>query len=350
MKINREKFLDMLNMLKPGLSSREFLEQSSCIVFQNGWAMTFNDEVACRMKSGIASLEGAVQAGALMDILQKMGDPELLIRQNPKGELEFKGKRKGFGITMDAEVTLPIDRVEMPEKWRDLPPEFIEAIGLTHNCCSTDESLFHLNCIHLHPDYIEATDNLQVMRCRFSIGLKKSILVRGKSIAHICQLAMDKIALTPNWVHFKNQAGLILSCRRYMEEFENLDRILEFEGHDLTIPKGISEATKRAAVFSSSGTGEALVTVTLSKDRVLIKSQSAIGWYSEPKKIVYDGPKITFMIAPDLLADICKKYSEAKINESRLSVNGGNWQYVTALGAPEEVSAEEDNQEEPEEE
>ncbi len=158
MNVNREEFLNDLEMVQSGLSPREFIEQSSCFVFDDGRVMTFNDEVACQKKIGV-SITGAIQATSLLDILQKLEDPILSITENEKGELEFKGKKKAFGITKDAEIFLPINQVEVPEKWRPLPKEFTEAVGLVQHCVSGDESQFLLTCIHIHPDYIEACDN-----------------------------------------------------------------------------------------------------------------------------------------------------------------------------------------------
>jgi hypothetical protein len=67
-RINREEFLRNLESVEPGLSPREILEQSSCFIFQKGWIKTFNDEVACKIKSPL-KLEGAVQAAPLLAIL-----------------------------------------------------------------------------------------------------------------------------------------------------------------------------------------------------------------------------------------------------------------------------------------
>jgi len=335
MRIERDKFLSTLELVKAGLSPREFIEQSSCFVFQDGMVMTFNDEVACRMGVGI-DVTGAVQANALLDILGKIEDPELKVRQNDKGELEFRGQMKGFGVTMDKEIFLPIDRVEMPEKWHPLPKEFTEAIGLVRHCVSSDESRFILTCVHLAPDFIEACDNLQVMRVKIKTGLKRSVLVRGTSIAHITSLAMTQIAMTQAWVHFKNEAGLVFSCRRYTEEYPSVDKVMDVKGHPITIPKGLKEAAERAAVFATDRSGDALVNINLSSGRLAVTGDGLSGWYKEVKSIVYDGPGMVFVISPELLKHIAEQYQEAVISPGRLKVAGGVWDYVTVLGKPKE--------------
>lgn len=339
MRIDREKFLTILEMVKPGLSQREFLEQSSCYVFQDGKVMTFNDEIACRMDIPI-KITGAIQAVTLLDILSKLDDPVLKVRENDKGELEFRGKKKGFGVNKDAEIFLPINQVEMPTKWHPLPKEFTEAVGLVQNCVSSDESRFLLTCIHVHPDYVEACDNLQIMRYQMKMGLKSPILMRGTSIKYITSLAMDEVAITKAWTHFRNQAGLIFSCRKYVEDYPPLDRLVELDGHPITIPKGVKDASERAAVFASDKSGDPLAMVSISSDAIRIRGEGLSGWYEESKSINYEGPPLRFSISPDLLRYISDQYSEAHISPDRLKVSGNRWEYVTVLGTTEKAEVE----------
>lgn len=319
-------------MVKAGVSPREFIEQSSCVIFQDDQVITFNDEVACRKPTCLKGITGAVQAAALMSILEKLTEPELKVRENEKGELEFRGKKKGFGIVKDAEIFLPIDRVETPEKWKSLPPEFTEAVGLVQHCVSKDENKFLLTCIHLSPTHIESCDNLQIMRVQVDTKLKTSVLVRGTSLQYLTSLAMDKIALTESWVHFRNQSGLVYSCRRYAEEYPNLDAMLSVKGHAIVIPKGLSEASDRAAVFAADKAGDPLMTVALREGLIRLTGEGLSGWYKEIKKANYHGPPMEFVIAPELLKHISEKHSNARINQDKLKVTGGTWQYVTCLG------------------
>jgi len=348
MKINREQFLSDLSMVKGGLSPREFIEQSSCVVFQDGMVVTFNDEVSCRKEIGL-KITGAIQAVSLFAILEKMDDPELLVEENDKGEVEFRGKRKAFGVIKEQEIFLPVDKVEVPEKWRTLPKEFTEAVRLVHHCVSSDESRFLLTCIHIHPEFIEACDNLQVMRCMVSTGLKNSILVRGSSLEQIVPLGMDEVSLTKAWIHFRNPQGLIFSCRRYAEDYPSLDKFISFKGHPITIPKGLAEASDRAAIFAADKTGEPLVQVTIKGDKIRILGEGLSGWFREVKKVAYEGPPMEFVIAPELLKHISEEYKDAQITEGRMKVVGGSWEYVTVLGKPKEEGEEKEGEEKEEE-
>jgi len=626
MQIQREELIGDLQMVKAGVSPREFIEQSSCVVFQDDHVITFNDEVACRKPTCLKGITGAVQAAALMAILEKLTEPELEVQENEKGELEFRGKKKAFGIVKDAEIFLPIDRVEVPEKWKSLPPEFTEAVGLVQYCVSKDENKFLLTCIHIAPTHIEACqppgtdvwteggcvaiediekgmfvncynfqiqapsrrtivkhkvtdtskrdfsgelvrvqaggnktkytpdhhcivrlgncfhgkhivylqrkgnkfrvgvtgprkwskkwnnsqngfadvrqrmskqqadccwilkvcgtqqealveeriicsefgipdmlfrirpgeirsgdqktcdlfwkrfgdnleraekclthyrksilhpfvirregggsresmtkqmemkmracnleagmemlnsdlvwreisvsyetyqgpvysmtvershtyigdgivthncDNMQIMRFELDTKLKEPVLVRGTSLQQLTSLAMDKISLTESWIHFRNQSGLVYSCRRYVEDYPDLDAILAIKGHPIVIPKGLSEASDRASVFAADKAGDPLMTIKLREGQIRISGEGLTGWYKEVKKAAYHGPPLEFVISPELLKHISDKHSDATINQDKLKVTGGTWSYVTVLGRKkdkEEAEAEE---------
>lgn len=340
MQIKKEDLVNTLEMIKGGLSAREYIEQSSCFVFQKGYVTTFNDEVACRMKSPIR-VTGAVQANSLLKILEKIPDDILSFQQNKDNELEFRGKRRRFGVTLDAEIFLPIDKVEEPEKWRPLHKDFAEAVNRVQHCVSTDESKFLLCCIHITPDHIEACDNMQLMRFSQKTGLKRSVLVRGNALAHVITLGMTHLSLTKNWLHFKNEAGLVLSCRSYAEDYADLDPLLEMKGHKVALPKGLKDATERASVFGADTSGESIVKVSLAPGKCRVAGDGVAGWFEEFNRLNYKGPKLRFIIRPGLLSYIVDECREALINEDKLKATGSNWEYLTVLGVPEATKSSE---------
>lgn len=339
MNINRERFLNNLEVVKAGLSPREFIEQSSCFCFEDGWVMTFNDEVACRKRikdldGEPITIQGAVPANALLSMLAMLPEPELQLSEPDDKRLQFKGKGRAFYLIKEAEIHLPIDRVDRPEEedWQKLNPAFIEAVGRVQDCVSKDESRFMLTCVHITPKFVEACDNLQMMRYAVKTGIKEDLLVRGTSILPITELQMTKFALTKSWIHFRNKTGLVFSCRRYSEDYPPLDEILDCKGHEVKIPNTLAEASDRAAVLALDKTGEPVIKVRLSNGMVRVIGEGPIGGYKEVRKIDYEGPSVEFYIAPRLLRYIAEKYKEAVINPKRLKAIGESWQYATVLG------------------
>lgn len=332
--LKRESLIEKLESVAPGLSARDVIEQSSCYVFKDGKVFTFNDEIACSQDCDIG-VTGAVHSVALLQILHKLNEDEITLTVE-EGELILEGKKKKIGITRDAEVQLPIDSVEQPSKWRSLPEGFIEAIEMVQHCASSSDESFSMTCVHITPDFIEACDNIQMARADLETGIKKSFLVRRDSIKHIVNLAVKEISETETWIHFRNESGLVLSCRRFADDYVDLTKLLDVKGSKINLPKGLDTAADKASVFVSVTTDEPQVMVTLLPGKLLIKSTGVSGWYREAKNMTYDGPKIRFMISPQLLIDISKKYNDAVVMPGRLKVNGGNWNYVSCLSPVEE--------------
>lgn len=330
--INREAFLSQLELVQAGLSTREVLEQSSCFVFTGGRIITFNDEVACSIKTEL-DITGAIVATPLLNLLRKMEEEQLNI-ELVKGELLISGKRRKGGLTCQNEILLPFASVEPPKKWSKLPTQFAEACKLAKQVVSTDEAKFAFTCVHINADFVEGCDNIQMIRTSFPTGFKDSILIKGTAIASIVDLGISEFSLTESWAHFRNMAGLVISCRRYIESYPDLSKILEVQGKPIVLPKALVEATDKAAIFANDTADAGFVSISVRAGKLMIKGTGAFGWYKEIKSIVYKGPPFEFLIAPNLLTDIVKNYNDCIITPNRLMVHTANFKFVTCLRTP----------------
>lgn len=337
-RVNREELLGKLESVQPGLAPREIVEQSSCFVFKGSTVMTYNDEVACRLPTGFKIKgAGAVQAQPLLAILRKLQEEEIEIETDAEF-FRVKGKRRTAGIRMEQEVLLPIDSVDEPGEWKALHDDFSDAISIVQECAGKDESQFWVTCIHLHPKWVEACDNFQITRYKLKTGLTGPTLVRSSSIKHIISLGMTEFSETESWLHFRNPDGLVFSCRRYVEDFPDMSRFLECAGQEVALPKGLGEAVEKAEIFSSENADSNQVRVELRPGKLKIKGTGVSGWYSETKKMRYDGKPMSFLITPKLLLEITKRHNECQIDAGaeRLKVDGGKFTYVACLGKEDE--------------
>lgn len=329
--INREELLSRLQSLQPGLSSREIVEQSTCFVFQAGRILTYNDEVMCSTASKLGKeFKGAVQAKPLLDLLGKLPEDELGIEFS-ESELVITGVKKKAGIRLEQEILLGVANVEKPETWEVLPEDFDDAIGIVSTCASNDSSKFSLTCVHFTPRWMEACDNFQLIRYKLKMALPENTLVRSESLKHLRILGMTHFALTQAWMHFKNPNGLTLSCRRYMEEFPDLGKMLEVSGSPTTLPGGLAEAVQKAEIFSADNPDDNKVVVELRQGKMRILGQGSHGWFTETKNLKYDGEPMKFCIAPKLLVDISNRHNDCEMTSTRLKVNGGKFVYVSCL-------------------
>jgi DNA polymerase III sliding clamp (beta) subunit (PCNA family) len=330
-RIRREDFLSRLQSVQYGLTSqKEVVDQSSCFVFQGGDVITFNDQISCRIPSGLEELECAVKAAPLLKLLEKLPEDELEV-DTSGGEFCVKGTRRAAGITMENEVLLTVSAVEQPETWLPLPQDFEEALQIISTCAGNDDNRFSLTCVHFAPEFVEACDNYQIARYQIALGIEEECLVVRDTLKPVPTLGMTELAVTQAWMHFRNKSGLIFSARKYLEEYPDFSDILKVEGKQALLPGGLAEAVEKAHIFSEDNTISDRVLVELRQGKMRIKGDGISGWYQEVKNMKYSGPAIEFLIAPKLLLELCKKYSECEVAPERLKIAGPKFVYVACL-------------------
>lgn len=343
MKVERDQLIRRLESVQAGLASqKEILEQSKSFVFKNGFVYTFNDELFCRCPSGFdESICGAVPAEKTLKVLNKMKSDELDVTATDS-ELVFS--RKGTArLRMENEITLPIDSVEIPEEWQKLPDDFVEAIEVVQQCTAgTDHNRQELTCVHIHPDKIEATDRTQICNWPMKTGVKEATLIRQSSIKNVIGLGIVEFAESRAWVHFRNSDGAVLSCRRFVEKYPDIEKALRVEGEKVTLPKGLADETDCASEFSSENEKDRVL-VELSKGKVRIKGVGISGSYdSGARKSPYSGPSMNFLISPELLLRLFKKHNDCILSPNRLKVDGGKYTWVVYLATANQEQTKED--------
>ncbi len=331
MRVNREELLRCLESVSAGLSQQEVIEQSSCFVFENGLVTTFNDEVTVSTKAPVLGIVGAVPSQPLLNLLSRLAEDELDI-ESTEQEMLVKGKGRRASIRIESDIALSVESVSVPSEWKPLDPNFGEAVGIVQLCASKDDSSFVLTCVHITPNFVEACDNLQLARYPIKTGMEESCLVRRDALAAMQGLGMTEIGYTDSWLSFRNDAGLVLSCRRWVEDYDDLTDILEVNGAKAVLPPGLVEAVSKAEVFSSVGSDSNEVRIELKENKLRLRGEGSFGWYEERKQVQYTGEPISFLISPELLGKIVKLTNECVIVPGRLKIDAGKFVYVACLG------------------
>lgn len=332
MRVPRQDFLNALEAVEPGLARREIVEHSTSFVFLKGYVATFNQELYCKAKSPLGNkVEGAVQARPLLGILRKLPEDEVEVTLE-EGRLIVKGKNKRARIKMDAEILLPLDKIEKPGEWSKLHKDFPLALEMVCECASKDEEYVHLTCVHMTPKFIEAFDGHQVIRYHVKTGINGSVLIRSDYIKHTIQLGMTEFSETKNWIHFRNKQGYRLTCRLFREDYKDLTALFEVKkASPASLPEGLVEAAERANEASKENADDNVVTVRIKDGKIQVTGEGQSMDYMEAKKINYDGPDVKFLIAPKLLIELTQNYKDCEIGEGKLRVNGGKFVYCACL-------------------
>lgn len=333
MKINRQLLTNALEIVKPGLTSKETnIEQSTSFCFLNGNVVTYNDEISISCPVKGLELEGAINANELYAFVNKIKTEEvdLEVKEN---EIILKSGRSKVGLKLQLEILLPIGEIGSVSKWKSLPDDFLKGVAFTIGACSRDMSKPVLTCVHVNQSRLEGCDNYRAASYELKIAVPiKPFLIPANICITLLKFKPVKIAEGVGWVHFKNEKGAVLSCRIFEEKYVNIETLLTFDGNDIIFPKEINSILDRASIFSKrEHTLDEAVKINLSNKKLEIRSESESGWFEEKSRVEYTGEPIEFMITPYLLKDILTETTTGKLKENRLMFEGENWKYITLL-------------------
>jgi hypothetical protein len=334
--VNREQFLRTLESVSPGLAAKEVVDQATCFVFTGGVVHTFNDEVAARAPVPV-SFTGAIPAQALLDLLRKLTEDSLDIQatkgtEAAAGELQIKGAGRRSGITMEADVLLPFNVVEQPDKWHPVEPSVIEAIEMATQCAATEHEVFAFKCLHLTPTAVEACDNFKAIRYHCTIPLANPCLINASAGKHLVGYGMAEMCQTPNWLHFRNPSGLVISCRLYREDFGvPMDSLVGMQGTPARLPAGLVEAVDKATIFSESGDD---VSLDLKAGKLRVRTRNASGWYEEYREVEYSGQPVSVLISAVLIKACLAHATDILICANAVKVERPNFTFFTTSKVP----------------
>jgi len=314
--IKRINLINILESVGAGLANKELIEQSKSFVFSDGKVFTYNDEIAASTTIDL-ELDGAVEAEALLKLLNKTKDDEIKI-WTTDDELRIKGKKFDTGIKLDSEIKLPIDEIEIPEEFTNVPKEFSQLVRLACLTASKNLSDDLLTCVHFTNNYIESCDNDRITRCNLGKEFENEdldVLISAKNLESIVKERIIGFMTDDSWAHFKTDEDVILSSRLYNEEYVDLDDFVpNKKGDKVELPEQISTVLDRVDVFSKDEvSNEKNVHVNLKEKKLVLSAQNDSGWIKEREKTKYKGPSIEFTINSDFLRDILSMSNEVQI-------------------------------------
>jgi DNA polymerase III sliding clamp (beta) subunit (PCNA family) len=331
--MKKEELLKALEIVKPGLTNRDIIEQSNSFAFVNGRVVTYNDEISLSHPVEGLTITGAVKAEELHQLLRKIKKDEVEIVVTDK-EITLTAGRAKAGLTLQQEIKLPIEAIGTHGDWQKIPEDFMKALKFAMAACGHDSSQAVLTCVHVNENgFVEGSDNYRVTRYKLAKKLSVgSFLIPATSVKEVIKINPTEIAEGEGWIHFRTASDTILSCRILGDAYPDTAPFLKVKGTEITFPKTIKDILDRAAVFAKqSDAVNEEVAVTLDNKRITLGSQSETGWYNEEANSSYEGEKVEFSIVPYLLRDILDETQVCLYNGSMLKFTGECWEYATAI-------------------
>lgn len=341
MNINKLKLQSALEIVKPGLASKEIIEQATSFAFMEGRVVTYNDEISISHPVEGLDIQGAVKAELLYQLISKLKSEEIEVNIKDSEIILKSGKAKA-GLIVQSEISLPLEAIADKGKWKTLPETFCKHLGFCVSSTGKDMSRQVLTCVHVHKEdgqggtaWIEASDGRRISKCTFESMPVKTFLIPASSALTVIKMEPTKIAEGKGWIHFKTAEGTVLSCRIFdKDQFPDTDWLFDVKGSHISLPKNIDKVLERASIFSKREHAlDEFIDISLSKDEMLIQADADAGWFKEKLKIQYNGAEITFSVAPYLLKGILAETLDCILSKEKMKFTGDDWVYITGLKA-----------------
>jgi len=332
--MDKEKLLNALGVVRPGLSSREIVEQSTHFAFLKGRVATYNDEISISHPLPDFGLEGAIRAEELYQLLAKLPNKELSIERQGNELMLVSGRTKA-GFTLQEKIEMPLHEVGEDRDWKPFPKEVIDDWRFTMFSASKDMSKPVLTCVHVRDDgYLESSDDIRITRKKSrKLGLD-TFLIPAASISDLSTYDMSEISSGHGWIHFRNKEGTEFSSRILSKGFPDVSQYLELEGSEITFPRTLDSVLDRAMIFSKARHElDYEVEVTLHSGRMTLRSEGEDTWFEEEVNNRYKGDPVTFLVNPHLLKEITANVKRVVLGPSTMKFEGKDWEHLVMLAA-----------------
>lgn len=333
MEISVEEFKKALEIVKPGVASTETtIEQVTSFAFTNKNVVSYNDEICIIHPLANLDMQGAIEADLMYKFISKVKSKQIELSID-ESEVVMKAGRIKATFNLDSTIKLPLDDEKLitKGKWKELPEKFIEAVSMAKGCVSKDMIQAKLNCVHINKQgRIESSDGYRIFRYSFEDSLPlKTVLIPASSITAIIRIKPTKVAKGEEWIHFKNEAGTVISCRVLDDAFPNIDNHLSEgkNGVKVDFPKELIAALDTAEIFAENF----MVKIAINKKKMTVSSGGQIASFKENLELSSKSEPFAFQITPYLLKDILKQIQFCTIYKDRLIFKNDGFIYMTEL-------------------
>lgn len=325
-----------LEAVKPGLASKELMEQATSVMFRKDSLWTFNDEVAVTapLETGI---EGAAPGAPLYAFLSKLKPDSEVSLELGENELKISSGRNRAGILLDPDIKLPLDEeLELPKRFKAFTKELEQAINMALFSASRSGHIPILTCVHFTDSFVETCDEYRMTRCPApAVSSNSDLIIVAKGLERIGAYKPIKVGQSKTgWVHFLNGEGVRYCVRSAQGEYPNLDKFLEVSGQEIEFPENLSEALDWASIVADDSVKyEQSVSVSIGKTGLTVKGKGPYGWAEQTIRMRYTGNPINFDSHPSFLKEMTKLASKVTVGENSLKVEGEGFIHVVSLNS-----------------
>ncbi len=319
MRVDRKKFISMLNATKPALGG-----QGKAFSFREGYVRTFNDEMFVEaeipdpIEGSWDELDCTVPSQELLDILKTYRTKEVIIEQEENQIVILSGKSEVGINTMESDP-IPFDLDEI-EAWDQTPSNFKECVTFCIDTASDDLSKIEFCDVACRNGTILSTDGYRMTRCIIDdIG---DFAITKDSAKEIIKYDVTNFHISDKWIFFSmDDKSTIVGCRLTVDNIPEIDGFFEaFDGAvDFQLPNDINEIVDRLVTLSPKDI-DPTVQIKLTDGEIEFDLEGRSGWINEVAAIKYSGEETMFNINPKYIRQKEYGHYECTVSDTILYI------------------------------
>lgn len=321
MKINRTELLNVLNMIKPGVTTKELIEGSSHFIFRDSRVFSFNDQITISSHSPV-NLNCTVPSDTFYSLLNKIQEEEICLEVEDdllKMTNVSESLKVRLNVLKETEASKILSSLSLEDlnSWENLPEDFAEGVSLCMFSVSKDATLGWMTCIWISGSTILSSDDLRITKFEMKEKIPDSFFLPLSSLVALLKFNPTKYCLRSGWAHFKNDEEVIFSSRILdtTEPEEDIESFFAIEGTELLFlnNESFKNAVKRVEVIEDKiQVFDRKVLIKVEEKDVVVQGQREdVGWIEE-KIQIETGVKdahFLFQINPTFFLEAIEKIS-----------------------------------------
>lgn len=347
MKIDRNDLLQKIELASIGVDKITSIEGTNTLVFTNNSVSSYNDSITITIPFE-SELSGCVIAQDFIKVLKKLKSKEIDIVITEDHWFLKSGKTEVKFFLQKDFISQYIKNIEELEKdsFKELPTDFFDAFSLAN--ITGNESQYKGICIH--NDMMLSTDRVRMNYYTMQSAMETYWLDDNSINALVKVNQNHKITeytASSAWVHFKDDNGLMYSCKRNNEELYPVDKLLpykeQFEKKDDDVcgelPKDFISVIDRVGTLYDDVNGYQAITIKMQADKLSFNSKSTAGTITESIDWKIDlQDSIQFMADFNFLKEASKKCPQffLRKNGDDITLVFYNEKYMQVVGTIKE--------------
>ena len=343
MEVNREDLLDVLNLVRPGLSQKEVIEQSNHFIFNKDEVLAYNDELLISYPFDI-EIQCTVDASLFLKLISKMKHEHVSIElKEEKLEVWDEKTSAHIPIVKDSEIYEYIRNVtkELPKAdWHRLSQDFIEGLKLCAFSADTDRTNGTLTCVRVEGEDIMSGSRNRCSWYKMDKKVEENFYVEAALIEELSKYKdISSYTLSKAWAHFKSESGVTFSARRvipldllpFREPFEEFPN-----GVRIRIPADLKSSIETVNIVNEGEQGaDKWVTLIINSEMITCKAETTKGAIFE--EVPFDKPigidkKVQLVMNPIFLVEVLGKVKFMYFSDTLVLFKHKAFQHMAAQG------------------